>query len=527
MLSESAELPYQYPIAESMKKLTIFLTCLIGPLFGICQGKVVINEFMPWTSNTCGGPTAEFVELLNFGPGPMNIGCYILTDGDFSITIPPNTILQPGQFFLISGQDIILAPCANINSDVTTDLNWNTCNCTSGTIPTTGDGLFTDGGSANEQVVLLSPSLTVVDAVVRSLPVESSALITTSSLGGQCTQRTFDLDLISINYETIGESAGRGNSFARKLDGDCGWVKDPQQSADATNNTPSDVSDIDYDFAVTNTTTCSANGSIEIIVNAANYTDIFPMNYTLAFDTDYDYLFETTDSYTTGTVINPNRIIINNLTTGNYRITVESVKGCFLQTFPFTILNCNPVLPFSDIVFKVTGNEGNINCQWDLHASETISHVVIEAASDGQSFYPVGTVNAPPANNGGWNAFYLINIDPAFRFFRLRVISVSGKQVFSNTTQLFSEDGIKIWPNPAREKLFLSVQKAEWDHQPVSYSILNTMNQLVARGHLIMDGRTLISIPVTQLPAGSYRLILQPKNSGQHSNPVSSGFIKL
>jgi hypothetical protein len=308
------------------------------------QGRVVINEFMPWTSNTCGGPTAEFVELLNFGPGPVNIGCYILTDGDFSVTIPANTILQPGEFFVISGQNVIAGPCANIDSTITVDLNWNTCNCTSGVIPGTGDGWFTDGGSANEQVVLLSPTLSIVDAVVRSLPVEPSALITTSTAGGQCASGTFDLDLMAINYETIGESAGRGNSFARRLDGDCGWVKDPQQSANATNNTPGESSDVDYDFAVINASTCSNTGTVDVIVNASSYTNIFPLNYTLAFDTDYDYVFELTDQYSNGTDNTPNTLTVSDLIAGNYRLTVGSTLGCNLQTFPFTILSCGTVL---------------------------------------------------------------------------------------------------------------------------------------------------------------------------------------
>src|SRR5438270_8747676 len=134
---------------------------------------------MPWPANSC-GTTAEFVELLNFGPGPVDIGCYVLTDGDFSITIPPHTIVQPGQFYVMAGQDVLPSPCGNIDSDVHASLNWNTCNCTSGTIPTTGDGLFTDGGMATEQVVLLNPNLKVVDAVVRALPGEPSSTITTA-----------------------------------------------------------------------------------------------------------------------------------------------------------------------------------------------------------------------------------------------------------------------------------------------------------------------------------------------------------
>jgi hypothetical protein len=92
---------------------------------------------MPWPGSAC-GTTAEFVELLNFGPGPVNIGCYILTDGDFSVTIPEGTILQPGEFYVIAGQNVIAGPCANLDSTITADLNWNTCGCTSGTDPDNG-----------------------------------------------------------------------------------------------------------------------------------------------------------------------------------------------------------------------------------------------------------------------------------------------------------------------------------------------------------------------------------------------------
>jgi len=76
------------------------LPLLIILLFGksvFSQGRVVINEYMPWTLNGCGA-TSEFVELLNFGPGPVDISCYILTDGDYSITIPQEPFCSPANF---------------------------------------------------------------------------------------------------------------------------------------------------------------------------------------------------------------------------------------------------------------------------------------------------------------------------------------------------------------------------------------------------------------------------------------------
>src|SRR6266487_5657916 len=155
-----------------MKKLYLLPLCIVLLLYSTIlkaqPGYVVINEYIPWILQACPNPS-EFVELYNFGPGPVNIGCYILTDGDYSITIPPNTVLNEGQFYVISGQSFIPQPCANINFNTVADLNWTTCNCTSGPIPSLLGGWLTDGGFADEGIVLMNPNLKVVDAVVRKL----------------------------------------------------------------------------------------------------------------------------------------------------------------------------------------------------------------------------------------------------------------------------------------------------------------------------------------------------------------------
>ena len=481
---------------------------------------------MPWTPSSC-GPTADFVELLNFGPGPMNIGCYILTDGDYSITIPANTILQPGQFFLISGQDILPSPCGNIDSLVHVQLNWNTCNCTSGAIPTTGDGLFTDGGSANEQVVLLDPSLNVVDALVRSLPVEPSALITTSTISGQCTSRTFDLDLMSINYETIGESTGRGNSFARKLDGDCGWVKDPQQSAHATNNTPGEASDVQYSFNYTKSQACPNDGSVAVTVTASSYVDVFPMSYTLAFDTDADGVFETSDSYTNGTVNNPNTITIGNLVEGTYRLTVASAKGCFLNTFPFTILNCFAVLPIRLISFDVQQNNNRIECSWSIEHPEDLKYVTVERSMDGISFSSFSTIQTPAHSREVWNYNYsLTESNNTMPFFRLHMYSHDGKESFSAVVNSSSRGFAinRVWPNPVKNILY--AESSFVSAGVVEYQVFNMSNKLIAKANKnVHRGINSITIPVQHLSPDIYQLILQDKNHPEAT--VRLRFVKL
>ncbi|RYF41250.1 MAG: lamin tail domain-containing protein, partial [Cytophagaceae bacterium] len=171
-----------------------FCLLLANAGHGQSYGRVVINEYMPWPSDAC-GTTSEFVELMNFGPGPTNIGCYILTNGTYSVTIPAGTVLQPGQYYVIAGQNNLPLNCGNIDSAVTVNLNWTTCGCTNAAIPTTGDGFMADGGGSNVNLVLFDANMNVVDAVTRSTPTTAAANITSSSNG--CTARTFDLDNLS------------------------------------------------------------------------------------------------------------------------------------------------------------------------------------------------------------------------------------------------------------------------------------------------------------------------------------------
>ena len=493
---------------------------LISSLFFIVKnpsfsqsGRVVINEYMPWPASAC-GTTAEFVELLNFGPGPVNIGCYILTDGDFSITIPANTILQPGEFYVLSGQDINPGPCANIDSTIHPDLNWTTCNCTSGTIPTTGGGFMTDGGAAGEQLVLFDANFTVIDAVVRSLPPESSSAITTSTFGGLCNSRTFDLDTMTINYETIGQSTGRGNGFARKLDGDCDWVKDPQQSGNATNNTPGDQSDVTYSFFYTKSQACPNDGSIAVTVHASNYSNVFPMSYTLAFDTDGDGVFELTDTYTTGTVTNPNTIAIGNLVPGTYRLTVASVKGCYLRTFYFVILTCYPPLPIKLISFDVKRNNREFDCRWSINNAEHLSEVIIQRSADGLIFHSFTAVTVPYNITGIWNYNYHFTEDNTLMpFYRLQMRSKSGPVNYSAVIDLsLKESAIsQIWPNPATNQLNIrSYFSSAGNMEMIIYNINN--NQVMKKILAVQAGNTTLSTPIQQLPSGIYQLSLQSKS---------------
>lgn len=512
------------------KRVPLFIAFLffMQPLFSQSTGRVVINEYMPWTSNGC-RTTSEFVELLNFGPGPVDIGCYILTTGIYSITIPPNTILQPGEFYVLAGQNFIPGSCANIDSSatgITANLNWNLCNCTNIPIPTTGDGMMTDGGSSNTPLVLLDTRFTVIDAVVRSLPAEPSTVITSATIPRGCVGRIFNLGQMPVAYETLGMSAGRGNSFARRLDGDCGWLKEPQQSGNASNNHDGIASDISYEFNLLNATNCNGlGGKVAINVRYSDYASIFPMTYTIALDSNKNGMLDMDDQYATLIDSTPSSIEINGLSTGHYKITVASAKGCYLKTFEFSILDCYPVLPVKLDYFNYAGRKNGFHqLQWKLHEIENLQTTIVQKAEKDKEFVTDKIIQEPAIATGSKLFSTEVSATGLYQYFRLKMITKNGEAFYSPVIAANTISQVnKIGPNPVFDKLNLQLTSAS--ARTISYTIHNVYGETVQKGSLqVSAGQTTSSLDLALLATGVYQLQLTGlSNNGQ---PISFRFVK-
>lgn len=501
-----------------IKEISIVLLVLLlsASKLTFGQGRVVINEFMPWSGCST---TSEFIELMNFGPGPMNIGCYIVTNGTYAVTIPANTILQPGQYYVLSGQNTLAQGCGNTDSLIHVDLNWTTCNCTNTSIPVTGDGFMTDGGSANEKIVFMDPNLNIIDAVSRTTPVSPSVSITTSSISGGCTGKTFNLSTMSISYETIGISTGINNSFARKVDGDCGWLKTTAISAHAANKTGSSSS-ATYSFNTVSASDCqSTAGSVSIQVSASDVNALFPMNYTLAYDADGTGTFTNADTYVYGTDNTAPSIDINNLAYGRYRITVGSSSGCNLKNFDFFIFNCyGVVLPVKLQYFKYTGMKDNQ--QYFVYKMEDVSklkEVVLEGSNNG-TFEPVATqyfFTGGEATIQSPLSSYLI--------YRLRIKDKNDKVSYSPEVKLITATsrGVHYWPNPVQDRIFIEIMSAQ--KADATYTIISSNGTKVKQGHLnLKAGDQVTSIGLGDLVKGVYHLSI----TGDAIQPIQFQFIK-
>lgn len=474
-------------------------------------GRVLINEYLPWTNNGCGA-TAEFIELFNFGPGPVNLSGYIVTDGEYAITIPPNTILPAGKYFVLSGQNTIPINCGNDARSVTVNLNWNTCGCTSQPIPTTGEGMLTDGGSGNEQIVLLDSNLQIIDAIVRNTPVEPSQNITTSSIGGHFTPRTFDLDLLNPLYETIGESVGRGNSLARKIDGGCGWMKDTQESAGDQNNTPAETLDWTGNMNLTVPSNCTGPGSISLAVSDPS---LFPMTYLLARDLDSNFIYDEKDLYTSGIDSAGPNIDFNGLQAGSYSLVVGSRKGCDIRHFGFSIINCaSRVLEeiFREINLVQSANGTMIT--WNIPNRQLVSSFTIEKSSDGRNFTHLQYITDPAEPRYKNQYFTIVPNQDQTAYYRIRLHTTTGA-AFNSRVLTVKAAAVKPvaanWvANPFVDQCSLLVQAVE--KTTLYIRMINTMGaEILSSSILLQKGNNFVTLPAQKLAKGIYMLQLRNK----------------
>lgn len=137
--------------------------------FAVCSlsGQVTINEVLFDPFDADGQSTAgEWVEL--YATDSVNLGCHILTDGDWVLTVPPGTSLLPGQTFVIGYQGSDPSNGANTGEDpgtsIAVDLDISTCDCIFGTgfLNLTNGGeflaLFDSAGNFLEGVQYGAPS---------------------------------------------------------------------------------------------------------------------------------------------------------------------------------------------------------------------------------------------------------------------------------------------------------------------------------------------------------------------------------
>lgn len=163
-----------------MKKIILSLIIILAVAYN-SNGQVVINEFLPDPGNY-EGQGAEWTELYNTSASPINLSCWVLTDGDEIVVFPSGTYIPANGYLVVYNSNFFNCTTCNwdpaienlvdnvgtIGSpdpDGVTSVNVAACGCTNqtGCFSVTWENPLTDNGT--DRIVLFDASANIKDAV--------------------------------------------------------------------------------------------------------------------------------------------------------------------------------------------------------------------------------------------------------------------------------------------------------------------------------------------------------------------------
>ncbi len=350
------------------KKIGSLIVLIILSLSANAQC-IVINEVMVNAAGACDGGctpnTSEWLELYNTCNTPQDISCFVLTDGDFGVTFPAGTIIQPYSYFVVG----------SANSGVSLNLDLGSCGCTSG--PTSQVGIFTN---TSEQLVFTNESGVIQDGLYwgGGQFAQTPSFTTANAVG--CPDVTINLSASDPALASVsGQSNNDGESIYRECDGTDVWLTGATLPTPGTSNSPF--------IPITSTPTivqpsCGTISSIDVFVSGG----VGPFIYEWLGTTN------TTPS-------------IGNLQPGNYTVAVTDQGQCETpQLFTYTIVAspADPVLVLTPTSSSICVGEsttivasGSSNYVWnaDLSLNTTIGSTVIATPTITTTYFGNSSIN--------------------------------------------------------------------------------------------------------------------------------------
>jgi hypothetical protein len=331
---------------------------------------------------------------------------------------------------------------------------------------------------------------------------------------------------MTVNYEEIGESAGRGNSFARLVDGDCGWVKDPQQSAGTTNNTPTDKSSLDAVMSVIQANACGGNGSVAITFpNTVDLNALFPVSYILAYDKDSNGVMNLNDVYTNGIDNSPPSVDITGLLPGHYQIVIQPAMGCNYKFFEFTTLNCNLViLEPSSFTFDALRKSNVVSLVWSSNKMDRITKFEIQRSSDGTNFKKIGALDIVPTGKDVQNFKYFDQAPlPSNSFYRIKIFYNNNTVSYSYIKKIggiaTQANSFGLYPNPVMNLLNIKYQSQT--SQDVIVNILQADGKTIMSKRVRVNvGTNNIQMETTGITPGAYIVKIYSQNSSEAAQRI-------
>jgi CHU_C Type IX secretion signal domain/Lamin Tail Domain len=335
------------------------------------SAQLVINEVMINAGNCDGGcvpNTGEWTELYNNSASPIDVSCYVLTDGDWSATFPPGTIISPFDFFVIGSN----------NSLAVVDLNIGTCNCT--TVGAFGDGsigVFTNAGG--EQLVIADNTGNILDGIYWSGgQFNQTPSITTNTVLG-CPSTNITLSASNPQMTILSGYGSDETTVALDCDGSSNWIVGVSAYSPGASNSNLIVFNDNHSIA---SQTCTNLGSITL--NPTGGVGPFSFEWQ-------------------GTLLGNNTNAASGLTAGTYTVEITDQGQCappvlfnidvpFIGTPSLALNTTNSIICYGQSV-TLTATGGN-NYTWDSSPDlNTTTGNSVVATPTATSTYTVHSIN--------------------------------------------------------------------------------------------------------------------------------------
>jgi hypothetical protein len=157
-------------------------------------------------------------------------------------------------------------------------------------------------------------------------------------------------------------------------------------------------------------------------------------------------------SYTgSGVLIDPpDANIIWNATYSRWEVTfdVTGFSGFFVQTFTF-------LLPVNLISFSAQPANNVVQLKWQTAGEANNDHFELQRSVDGRNFTAltqIAGINGADVKNYAWNDAGAISLNTSKLYYRLKMVSLSGAEEYSNTVIVYLRQGTglitAVTPNP-------------------------------------------------------------------------------
>ncbi len=165
-------------------------------------------------------------------------------------------------------------------------------------------------------------------------------------------------------------------------------------------------------------------------------------------------------------------------------------------------------LPVTLLSFKAALLENKVQLNWQTTEEKNAKEFVIERSADGITFIPIGTLptlaKAGPQNV---KKYQYDDHSPLYgtSYYRLKMVDYDAKYEYSNIESVKMEAKYQIYPNPAREVLYVDVDNRNGNGRAIRFTMYNLLgNKIVSKDLEVAKGGNKLVVRISDLRSGAY-----------------------